>query len=327
MKFLKETILLAFSSLLLSGCLSNSEGPPKDKPLSLTQIEMSLSHAKPPQQFGFSIFAVDGGMNYTGSGRLHPNHFNSANMIEENIPVIRMRGSASRNKLNALVDPSSPVSWMEFSTSQDFRAYFLGINDEVIPYRGNYNTGGASAYAAVVTQMRIDNLFIENMPFYIRMANGSLGPLARGIRKPEVDAVFGYDNLRNFEYIQFDLQNSTISFSATRPYEPNPNLLVDTAIIINVPGYGLAIDGEIDGQPTSIVLDFAGDFSLARGDVKVATTRQIQMGLIEVLDVPTLMLPVHAAPPRVGRKLLTPYIITICNKEGLVYFEQIPAEE
>jgi len=322
----RSTTILILSSLILAGCISKNKEP-EDRPLSSTQIEMSLSRARPPQQFGFSIFAVEGGIAYAGRGRLHPNHFTFAEMIEENIPVIRMRGRSKRETMNALVDPSSPVSWMEFSTSQDFRAYFMGINDMVIPYRGGYNTGGINAFASVVTQVRIDNLFIENMPFYIRMSQGSLGPLARGIRKPEIDAVFGYDNLRSFEYIQFDLQNNSIGFSASQPYTPNPDLLLDVANIVKTPGHGLAIEGKLDDQPTPVILDFAGDFSLARGDIKVATTRQLHMGHLSLRDVPTLVLPTHTAPPRVGRKLLAPYLITICNKEGLVYFEQIPVEE
>lgn len=321
-----NTTILMLSILVLAGCRTPS-GKPADKPLSKTQQESYLARAKPPQQFGFSIYAVDDGMAYAGHGRLHPNHFTSAEMIKENIPVISMRGRSPRNTLNALVDTSSPVSWMEFSVSQEFSAHFMGINQQVIPYRGSLNTGGIRAFAGVITQMRIDNLFIENMPFYIRMSSGSLGPLARGIRKPRVDAIVGYDNLRNFEYIQFDPYNNTISFSATTPYVPSESLPCEVVRIVKATKYGLAVEGEIDGQPTPMVLDFAGDFSLARGDVKVSTTREMRIGEMEFNDVPTLVLPVHAAPPRLGRKLLTPYLVTICNKKGVVYFEKLPSEE
>lgn len=321
MKLLNNLTFFMLSSVVLSGCLS-LDGPKNEKPLSETQQEMILSHARPPQQFGFSIFSAQEGLAYAGSGRLHPNHFTSAKMLTENVPVIKMRGKSKRNTMNALVDISSPVSWLEFSTSQDFSAYLLGINDEVIPYRGGFNTGGIKAYAAVITQVRIDNLFIENIPFYIRMASGSLGPLTRGIKKPNIDAIIGYDNLNSFEYIQFDLQNHVINFSASTPYTPNTKALLDIARIVKAPGHGLAIEGKIDAYPTPIILDFAGDFSLARGDIKVSITRSVEMGHLVVSDVPTLILPVHDAPPRVGRKLLSPYLITICNREGLVYFEQ-----
>ncbi len=328
MKPMKPSILpMLLFCLALSGCATNDNTEPNDTPLSPMQIETSLSRARPPQQFGFHIFAEEDGIAYAGSGRLHPNHFTHAEMLEENIPVVRMRGRFPRNTMNVLVDTSSSVSWMEFSISREFSAFFMGINNMVIPYRGSYNTGGISAFAAVVTQVRIDNLFIESVPFYVRMAKGSLGPLARGISEPGIDAVMGYDNLRDFEYIQFDLQNNAIAFSATRPYTPHQNLLVDSVRIAKAPGYGLAVEGEIDGRPTPVILDFAGDYSLARGDTEVETTRLVQVGRMPFSDTPTRTLPIHDAPPRIGRKLLAPYLVTICNKKGVVHFEQIPTEE
>ena len=326
MTLLKNSATFVLIGLVLTGCLSN-DSKSKDEPLSQTQQDMALSHARPPQQFGFKIFQVEGGINFYGQGRLHPNHFTSADMVEDNIPAIKMRGRSKRNHLVALVDTSSPVSWMEFSTSQKFGAFFMGINDMVLPYRGTYNTGGINAYAAVITQLRIDNLFIEDLPFYIRMSQGSLGPLARGIHKPEIDAILGYDNLSSFEYIQFDLQNNVIHFSASKPYKPNEDRLLDIAKISKAPGHGLAIEGQVDEKETPIILDFAGDFSLARGDVKVATTRSIQLGHLSLPDVPTLILPTHTIPPRIGRKILASYLVTICNREGKVYFEQPNGEE
>lgn len=324
----KKTALFILPCLLLAGCATNDtdDDPQKDFPLSSGQISACLERAKPPQQFGFQVFAQQDGISYIGRGRLHPNHFSSAEVLEENIPAIRMRGRSSRDRMNVLIDVSSPVSWMEFLTSQDFKAIFMGINGKVVPYRGNYNTGGVPAFAAIVTQLRIDNLFIEAVPFYVRMAEGSLGPLIRGIDEPGIDAILGYDNLQSFEYIQFDLEDDTIIFSATQPYRPNDALLVETAKIIRVPGHGLAIEGIIDDELTPIILDFAGDYSLACGGIKTNTTRYIELGHMLINDVPTLALPRKTIPPRVGRKLLEPYVVTICNKKGVVYFEQYPEE-
>jgi hypothetical protein len=158
------------------------------------------------------------------------------------------------------------------------------------------------------------------------MASGSIGPLARGIRSPQVDAVLGFDNLKNFEYIQFVLPYNTIRFSSSTPYKPHENLLMTKAKIIKKPGYGLAIEGFVDGQRTPILLDLAGNYSFARGDVKVKTTREVDLATLSFNQVPTLVLPIHDAPPRVGRKLLASYIITICNREGVVYFERPPVQ-
>lgn len=315
--------ILLLPCLMLTGC-QTPDKPRAEIPISQARQEIYLTDPKPPQEFGFSVYRMQDGITYAGNGRLHPQHFTSAKMLKDNIPVIKIRGKAARNKMKALIDFSSATSWLEFATAQKFDAPFLGINGMVIPYRGSYNTGGQNAYAGVIRQLRIDNLFIENTPFYIRMAIDSLGPLARGIHVPHVDAVLGYDNLREFEYIQVNLRNGTINFSARIPYVPHDELVMTTAKIVRVPGFGLAIEGAIFGKPTPVILDFAGDYQFARGDAKVNVTKQVRLGDIVFRQVPTLVLEPHVSPPRAGRQMLEPYIITICSAKGLVYFERPP---
>ena len=320
---LKTLPILLLPFLMLTGC-QTTDKPKADKPISPSRQESYLSGARPPQQFGLSIYRVQDGIAYAGAGRLHPRHLASEKMLKDNIPVIQIKGKTRRDKMNVLIDFYNPSSWLEFSISQKFKAHFIGINDMVIPYRGSYNTGGQNAYAGVITQLRIDNLYIENTPFYIRMATGSLGPLARGIRIPEVDAVLGYDNLRNFEYIQIDLHNNMIGFSSSIPYVPHDELLMTTAKIVDLPGYGLAVEGALSGQSTPVILDFARDGHFSRSDAKVNITKQVSLGDIVYRQVPTLVLPPHSSPPSAGRKMLEPYIITICSPKGIVYFERPP---
>lgn len=324
MNLLQRTLpILLLSTVILTGCQSRNK-PPKEHAISLARQEAYLEAARPPQQFGFSIYPMDNGIAYAGHGRLHPNHQVTAEMRKDTIPVIKFRGKSRKNTMNVLIDYSSSSSWIEFLESQKFGAFFMGINDMVIPYRGSYNTGGRKAYAGVITQLRIEDLFIENVPFYIRMASGSLGPLARGILAPHVDAVMGYDNLRAFEYVQIDLRNNEITFSADTPYTPNDDLLMTTAKIMQLRGHGLAVEGAIDGKPLPVILDFAGNFHFARGDKKVNITTQVSLGEVVFRQVPTLLLPVHNSPARAGRQMLEPYIVTICSKKGVVYFERPP---
>jgi hypothetical protein len=318
--------LLSLTALFLPACNSAPKGDAKqeDRPIPLATQKDYLAKTVPPQQFGLQIYRV--GQNeiaYTGKLRLHPNHLANVEMLEDDIPLIKMTGRASREKFNALIDPSSPVSWMEFSTSRKVRAHFLGIDDLVIPYRGTYNTGGVNAYAAVVDQMHIDTLFMENIPLYVRMSIGSLGALARGVIDPRVDAVIGYDNLQAFEYIQFNFREKTLTFSADTPYEPkkSPNLF--SAKILPSKHYGLVIKGGMNDQPSPIVLDLSANYHFARGDLRVTSTAAVELGDLELLDLPTLVLPFHNAPPRIGRKAFSNYLVTVCPKLGIVYFEKI----
>lgn len=316
-----HTLLLA---ALLAGCASTGKN---DEEVILPQMQKNtyLSHAKPPQQFGFSAYSVpDGGIAFSGSARLHPNHLSSVKFEKGSVPVIRVRGKAPRHKMNLLLDTASQDSWLEFNASQEFGATFLGTGGKAIPYRGAINTGLVDAYAAVLGQIRIDDLFMENIPFYVRMAMNSLGPLARGIAVPKVEGVFGYDALGTFEYIQFNIAEETVSFSSTIPYMPHENLVMTRARIVPMRNHGLAVEGAIYGDPMPILLDFAGDYHFARGDVTVNSTKMVSLGDLVYRNVPTLLLPPNSSPPRAGRKMLEQYIVTICNREGIVYFERLP---
>ncbi len=311
----------------LAGCKTTDEpqaGPDGEIAMPKMQQNTYLSHAKQPQYFGFEAYRTDDGIGCRGTARLHANHLATVDFVKGDIPVISIQGRAARIKARMLMDTSSPTSWLEFKTSQEFDATFLGIEEKNIPYRGGYNTGGVPGYAAVVRQMRMKQLFMENVPVYVRMAMNSLGPLARGIEKPKVEGVFGYDTLSNFEYIQFDFKAEAMSFSSSIPYVPHEALLMTEARIVSVPNAGLAVQGAIFGEASPIVLDTAGDYHFARGDVKVSVTKQVSIGDVVYRKVPTLLLPPNGSPPRAGRKMLEPYIVTVCPKLGVVYFERQP---
>ena len=322
MTFGKIFILILSAALL--GCQTTDYNSGEEYVLPETQQNTYLSHAKMPQNYGFTAFPVKGGIGITGKARLHARHVASAKFLKGKVPVIQMRGRAKRMKMNALLDTSSPATWMEFNAAQSFESTFLAMDEDYVIYQGGYNTGEAPAYGAVVNQMRLDQLFIENIPLYVRMAMNSLGPLARGIKVPNIEAIIGYDVLKQFEYVQFDFDAETVIFSSSTPYTPHQDLLMTTAKIKPQRNFGLAVEGAIFGKPTPIILDIAGDYHFARGDVKVSVTKQVSIGDIVYRRVPTLLLPANSSPPRAGRRLLENYIVTVCGKQGIVYFEQIP---
>ncbi len=324
MKLIRFSIIAA--GAVLAGCVSDDATINGGEEFLLPEMQQNtyLSHAKMPQHFGFQVYAVKDGVAMSGEARLHPNHLATAKILKGSVPVIELEGRANRFKLNALIDPSSPSTWMEFGKAQEFEAKFLGVDEVAIPYRGGYNTGGASAYAAVVSQFRIDQLFMENIPLYVRMALNSLGPLARGVKVPNVDMIMGWDMIKTFEYVQFDFDAQAIQFSSSIPYVPHQDLLMTTARIQKQPGFGLAVEGAIFGQSTPILLDFAGAYHFARGDVKVSQTKQVSLGEVVYRKVPTMLLPPNSSPPRAGRLMLEKYIITVCPRLGVVYFERVP---
>ncbi|HSR87519.1 MAG TPA: hypothetical protein VLL07_01085 [Pontiella sp.] len=317
---IRTALLMA---VLLAGCNSAVDDDYQQYILSEDEQKDYLDYARPPQQFGFKVSSNQGGnIALQGVARLHPLHAASVNFIGGDAPVIRLGGKARRMKMHALLDTSSPTSWMEFDKAEEFDAIPLGIDGQVFPYQGDYDTGAVNAFAAVVTQMRIDQLFIENVPLYVRMAAYTLGPLNRGIYNPVIDGVLGYDVLGTFEYIQIDLERGMISFSATSPYTPNENLLMTAARILSAPNYGLAVEGAIFDEPSPIILDIAGNYYFENSNAESSVTEQVSLGEVVYLKVPTRLPTQRNLPPRAGRLMLRKYIITICPKKGVVYFER-----
>lgn len=320
--------LRLFTSLallgLIAGCASIDSTVGSEEFLTEREQKQALAKTKTPQYFGFNAYPAKGGIGFHGDARLHPNHQAHMKLISGQ-PVVEIRGKSRRQSGQALLDFSAASSWAEFSKAQEFEATFMGMNGDVIPYRGGY-TGEVKGYAAVIGQLRLDQLFIENAPVYVRMSRGALGPMARNIYDPHVDMVLGYDILRLFETIQISIRDGLVIFSSSHPYSPHEDLLMTRAPIRQIPGYGLAVSGAIYGQSTPIVLDLAGDFSFMRSDKKVAETKQVSLGDIVYRNVPTGQLPVQGMLPRVGRRMLAPYLITICPKQGFVYFERYPGD-
>lgn len=321
---MKQTLtlnLLTVSALLLSGCATKTG---KERSMPVTQQNTYLSQAKEPQRFDYQVYRGKEGLSCIGSPRVHAGHAAETKLYKDGVPIIKMSGLSKYKTSRFLIDTSTPFNWMEFSTSQRLSTHFIGVNGQVCPYGGRLNIGSAPAYMAILPQMRLNQLFTENVPFYVRMAIGSIGPLNRGITTPRVDAVLGWDTLQQYETIQINFSKRKLLIAATEPYEPLEDAVITKALIKKISGYGLAVKGAIDNEPTPIIIDTAGDYYLSRGDKKTRTTGQIRLGEMVVENVPTELLPLHNAPPRVGRKFLENYLVTICGKTGFVYFEHLP---
>ncbi|MDZ8119398.1 hypothetical protein [Pontiella agarivorans] len=317
---IKLITLSVLSALLLAGCATKKYG--EEEFLTEREQKQALARTKSPQYFGFQAFPAAGGIGFRGSVRLHPNHRAEMDFIDH-VPVIKFRGKMARDNGNALLDFSSPLTRMEYSTAEKFGATFMSMNEDYIPYRGEFD-GDVNAYAAVIGQLRFDQLFMESVPLYVRMSRGALGPFARNIFKPDVHMAVGWDILSQFETIQISLRKEVVIFSSSHPYTPHEDLLLSKARIKYVSGYGLCVDGAIYGKKTPIVIDIAGDFYLTRSDKKVAQTKQVSIGDLVVRKVNTQHFPFQGALPRAGRRLLENYLITICPQQGVVYIERYP---
>ncbi len=315
--FLKILTLI----LLSSGCSSNNVNSSDLIILPKSQQEAYLSRSKSTHLFGFSVFGQpNGAVGVKGQTRLHPNHKASVKMQKNNLPIIPISGKNNAGKSFALLDFSSPSSWIDFKQSQEYDVHFLAYRERNIPYVGNFNTGKIDAYMGVVSQLRIDQLFLENTPIYVKMSIGSLEPQSRGIANPNITTVIGYDILKVFNSIQLDFDSNVIRFTSSEKYQPNESLLIGKTKIIEEKNRGLVVEGNFFGKLSPVVLDLAGDYYLTVPQSNETITRQLSFGALVFRKIPTQR---FDSMPRAGKKLFEDLIVTVCPNEKIVYFEHV----
>ena len=123
-------IIFFFSSLLLVGCKTPIYSTTETK-LPDIQQQAYLSHAKPARHFGYQVFPISKTeIGMRGNARLHPNH-RAVVPMEKKTPVIEIAGRNYRDPAPALIDTSSPDSWMEFSYSQISIRIFSAFGKEI----------------------------------------------------------------------------------------------------------------------------------------------------------------------------------------------------
>ncbi len=320
-----HSILLLLA--LVAGCMSSGNQAEPEELMGIRKQNSLLAKARSLEEFGFSLsFPFDNGMPYVGATLLEPDQAAVRRFAPGGMPVIEMQGESPRRTLTVLLDAASNASWMEYSCAAGNDLTFLEYNGQAMPYRGTTGTKGANAFAGVIPLLRIDQLTLNNTPFYIRMATGTMEPVVYSSTTPRVDAVLGYDNLRQFQYFQFDLQNGMVRFSSSAPYIPDEDRLMGKVAISTICRDCLAVDGAVFGEPVPIVLDFAGDYAFARGDTREPITKQIELGDVVFVNQPTQVLIAQDTYPRAGRRMLEQYVITVSPREGVVYFER-PTEQ
>lgn len=299
---------LSALALLVTGCKTT-----ETRPISWRKQQAYLSRIKDPRIYGLSIYQTPAGLEYRGGGRLHPGQKEALQMLAEEPPrpVAMLRGDFGL-EWPVLLDFTSSSTWLDFGTAQTLGAVPVGERETRLVKQANDETVSCLSLAP---KLRIQQLHIENPLVYVRFAEGPVRPLERGIEEPEVYGVIGWDLLKKFEQIRFNYTLRMVGLSTTEnePYQADPSLLAaEVPLVKHAPA--CAVRGLVDGKEELILIDPAGDFEVA-ADGAVAT---LQLGEL------TLKEPVVSESPggiRIGARLLQNYDITLCPKEGMIYFE------
>lgn len=312
----------------LAGCAT-----PKDEqivPFSQEQTRAAFARARPPQAFGLTVYTTDLGPVFAGSHRLHPGDLAMRSFLrsgDPKAPVIEIVARGDR-KISALVDTSSRENWVTPSAAMQMDYVALaGPNPFLARAAHVYDEGGG--YAGIVHKIVLDELHAENVIFHMRAATGPLGPPARWLDKPPPQAVLGITFLRAFSYVQLDFARQRAIFASTAAFRvPTEETLVARLPLKEVRGV-FAVEGAMDGEPMTFVLDTGGDYELVMNEPPAPTVRRLSIG--DLVFPPDVTVAASAdqglgeiSYPRIGRRLLARYGVTFDFRGKSVYFERPP---
>ena len=295
------------------------------RPLTKQELRGLFARAQDPRRSWITVHRADSGLTFTGQNRMHKSQlaglrFESREHPEA--PVIYIRTSRKR-KFTALFDTTSARSWLTPDAFAAMNGAPLGPPAYRLPAR--HIAEEEVGYAGVVNKVLFDKLNMDNALFCAWDKAGPMGPLARGIRQPRIDCVIGLDMIQSFHHVQIDYPLRTVYLSAGSGYAPDENLLVASVPYHEIAG-ALAVHGKINGEPATILVDTAGDFVFAADEEAFTTVRQLDIGNlvfrnVEADDPEDYDVGLRRYP-RIGRKLLQRFRVTIDSEAKIIHFEK-----
>lgn len=309
------------AAALIAGCASPPENYTDET------VEAFLARAQNPRRFGLTMYAGKAGPVFAGSFRLHAGQFAKIPMHRGepvSLPTIKIQGR-TKDTFTALLDTSSRANWMTLQAASEMIVFPLS---PVNPFQRipEHVVAPGIGFLGLARKLQIDTLHIENAIMYILLPEARLGPLARGITKPDVDVVLGGDLLKQFTFVQLDYPQRQVILASNQPYKPNAKKLVGQAPLREVAEGVMAGEGIIDGIRSPIIFDTAGSFSVAVPDPAPTEITQLTFGDMVFRRVParsTRALQLGFAQfPRIGTEILSRYVITLDNRKKTIYFEK-----
>jgi hypothetical protein len=322
-----KRLLPLLTLLLLAGCATT----PKDEPtIPFTQEQSAALYkkARPPQVFGLTVYNSENGPFFAGASRLHPGQQTERPFMGKKdslAPVVGLNGRGEEG-MPALLDTTAKDNWLTARAALQLGVVMLsGPGPYVSQPQHVYDEIGG--LAGLAQQVSLENLLAENVVFHVRAATGPLGPLGRWASEPAPEVVLGTAFLRAFSSVQVDYPQRTLRFSATTRYPtPAPDRLVAALPLKDVQG-ALAVEGALDGDPITILLDVAGDFELVMNEPPEAAIRRLSLGDLVFPPGVNVVSSMDqglgdTTYPRIGRRLLSRFVVTFDFRGKLVYFER-----
>jgi hypothetical protein len=340
--------------LAAAGCATTDIPPPE--PFRESQVEAFHKAGRDARAMGITIYKTPSGKahfefaNRPHMGRAAEIPFAFGSPLPR--PVLDLKTGGEKT-FRVLVDTSARQSWLvpAACAAMDYRPFKPRLGE--YPDHVDADIPG---YAGVGNKIVAKVQHVESPIFYVPMAAGHLGPLARPERPADdpplsdkvrrsrerfdasIQAVLGAEMLCAFDWIRFDFPARKVRFSSNGPAKPgNPAAVAAKLPMLDWNGRP-AIAVRIDGRPATAVIDTGGDFELSlpdsalrggfgggNGDVR------LQLGdLPPTSAMPQFAVPArtHASlglppdfPARVGTRILARYAVTLDFKNRSVLFE------
>ena len=316
-----------FLTVLTLGCATTPERSKQAAaPLPREAIRKFYEKAKDPRQFWITVYPSANGPVFSGTHRLY-----EAQLAEVPFergepfpgPVVKFRGHGAE-VYRGLVDTSAADNWTDFEGAAAMGATLLG--GPGYSSEPSHVPDTLSGYLTVMDRIRFEGLYVENALFFARGVMHDLGPLARGVTKPELTAVLGMRFIEPFSFVRFDFKGASVAFASTRAFEPRPDVLIASVPIEKDAGGALAVRGTVNGKPETIILDTAGDYAVAMKDPEETELRHLSLGDLVLRHLPCTGLAEEGLGledyPRVGLDVLSRFVLVIDNTAGLVHFER-----
>lgn len=284
-----------------------------------------FAKAQDPRRLWLTVYESDDGPVFSGANRLAPAKLAQSPFVsdgdDESAPVIAM-DAKNQSGVPVLIDTSSVFSWLDLSLSLQIDTIPFGPPPfKEVP---THVTDPIVGYAGAVPRVLIDSVAINTAIFYTRAAPIPMEALGRRVYRPRPLGVLGVDLLSLFQFVQLNYPNHTATFSTSIPYTADTNDLMTTLPLKKIDG-SFAVNGVVDGKLTPMILDTAGDFELAVPGEATEPIRQIVLGdlvLRRVFPVSCADADCPAEYPRLGRRLLGKFRLTLEPKNNKVHFER-----
>jgi hypothetical protein len=320
----KWLTLIVFGALFLgTGCTTKK--PQRDSYPTVNEVSARLKNLEDPDKYWIKVYRTKTGPRFIDANRTHINQEEETSFITSkrvNLPVIDASVRKNQN-LAALIDTMSEKNWIDFYTANKFNVLTLGPDT---PYfiQPKHVKDPLESVIGLIPKFRIGSLHIESVIANIRPQNMTLGPLGRGIDRPDPEMVLGHDFLKAFSIVQLDFLEQKVRLSVSSTYQPSPEHII-AALPFEYGPRGILVNGALEHYRGNIAIDVAGDYELAIPyPERPVETQLILDGLVRrsipVTDSLTLGFGADSIPS-IGQKMMHDLIVTIDNRAKKIYFE------